>query len=241
MATTTKRATKRTAAKRTTARKSAAKRSTAARKTSAKKTSAKKTSPRKRVAKKSTAKKTGARTTGAKKTGARKASAGKTTARKTTARTAPARKSSAKKAPARKKSAAKSAGQYTKPELRERIKARILRDTKGGKAGQWSARKAQLLAHEYEAEGGGYKGGKSGTQRHLQQWTHEEWTTSDGKRAQRESATTRYLPKKAWSRLSASEKAATNRKKVEGSRRGRQHVANTTRATRARRAATTHR
>ena len=191
--------------------------------------------------KKATREATATRTTTARKTAAKKSTAKKAGARKTTARKAPARKSPATRAPARKTAAAKGAGQYTKPELRERLKARILRGTKGGKAGQWSARKAQLLAHAYEAEGGGYKGGKSRTQRHLQEWTDEEWTTSDGKRARRASGTTRYLPKKAWSKLSTSEKAATNRKKVEGSRRGKQHVANTTPATRARRAATTHR
>ena len=50
---------------------------------------------------------------------------------------------------------------YTKPGLRERIKDRIMASTKGGKAGQWSARKAQMLAAEYKKKGGGYKGGKS--------------------------------------------------------------------------------
>jgi hypothetical protein len=220
-------------AKRTTARRTTAKRTTAKRTTAAKKSTA-----RKSTARKSTAKKAGARKTAAKTTGARKTTARKTPAREATARKSPARKSSVTKAPARTTAASKGAGQYTKPELRERLKARILRGTKGGKAGQWSARKAQLLAHEYEAEGGGYKGGKSRTQRHLQEWTHEEWTTSDGRPARRTSGTTRYLPKKAWSKLSASEKAATNRKKVEGSRRGTQHVANTTRAKRARRTAT---
>ncbi len=208
-------------------RKATATRTTTATKRAAKKSTAKKAGARKSTAKKSTAKKASARKTAAKSTGARKS----------TARKAPVRKSPAKRAPAA-KSAAKSAGQYTKPELRERLKARIMRGTKGGQAGQWSARKAQLLAQAYESEGGGYKGGKSSTQRHLQEWTHEEWTTSDGKRARRASGTTRYLPTKAWSKLSASEKAATNRKKVEGSRRGTQHVANTTRAKHARRTAT---
>ena len=49
---------------------------------------------------------------------------------------------------------------YTKPELRERIKDRIMESSKGGKPGQWSARRSQLLAQEYEKAGGGYKGGK---------------------------------------------------------------------------------
>ena len=48
------------------------------------------------------------------------------------------------------------AGNYTKPELRKRLFRKILRGTKGGRAGQWSARKAQLLAREYKAAGGGY-------------------------------------------------------------------------------------
>jgi hypothetical protein len=49
------------------------------------------------------------------------------------------------------------AGNYTKPTLRKRLFERIKRGTKGGKAGQWSARKAQLLASEYKKAGGGYK------------------------------------------------------------------------------------
>jgi hypothetical protein len=227
--------------KKTTAGKATAKRPTAAKKAGARASTARKRTAKTSTATKASAPKTAAKKTAAKKTAAKKTGARKTSARQTTAGTSPPRKSPATKGPGRTTAAATGAAQYTKPELRERLKARVLRGTKGGKAGQWSARKAQLLAHEYEAAGGGYKGGKSATQRHLQEWTHEDWTTSDGKRAQRGGATTRYLPKTAWSKLSASEKAATNRKKVEGSRRGKQHVANTTRATRARRAATTQR
>ena len=54
------------------------------------------------------------------------------------------------------KSKVNQAGNYTKPGLRKRIFARIKAGTKGGKAGQWSARKAQMLAKEYKAKGGGY-------------------------------------------------------------------------------------
>ena len=43
---------------------------------------------------------------------------------------------------------------YTKPELRERIKDRIMAGAKGAKPGQWSARKSQLLVQEYEKAGG---------------------------------------------------------------------------------------
>jgi hypothetical protein len=57
----------------------------------------------------------------------------------------------------KKKSTVNKAGNYTKPGLRERIFKRIKAGTKGGKAGQWSARKAQMLAKAYKKAGGGYK------------------------------------------------------------------------------------
>jgi hypothetical protein len=49
------------------------------------------------------------------------------------------------------------AGNYTKPTMRKNLFEKIKRSTKGGNAGQWSARKAQLLAREYKKRGGGYK------------------------------------------------------------------------------------
>lgn len=62
--------------------------------------------------------------------------------------------------PTKKKTKSKStvnkAGNYTKPSMRKRLFEKIKRGTKGGNAGQWSARKAQLLAKEYKAAGGGY-------------------------------------------------------------------------------------
>ena len=48
------------------------------------------------------------------------------------------------------------AGNYTKPGMRKRLFERIKAGGKGGKPGQWSARKAQMLAREYKASGGGY-------------------------------------------------------------------------------------
>jgi len=56
-----------------------------------------------------------------------------------------------------KKSRVNEAGNYTKPAMRKRLFEKIKAGTKGGKAGQWSARKAQMLAKEYKAAGGGYK------------------------------------------------------------------------------------
>ena len=55
------------------------------------------------------------------------------------------------------KSRVNQAGNYTKPGLRKRIFSRIKSGSKGGKPGQWSARKAQMLAKAYKKAGGGYK------------------------------------------------------------------------------------
>ena len=55
------------------------------------------------------------------------------------------------------KSKVNEAGNYTKPSLRKRIFSRIKAGGKGGKPGQWSARKAQMLASAYKKAGGGYK------------------------------------------------------------------------------------
>ena len=55
------------------------------------------------------------------------------------------------------KSKVNEAGNYTKPGLRKRIFNRIKAGGKGGAPGQWSARKAQMMAKAYKAAGGGYK------------------------------------------------------------------------------------
>ena len=49
------------------------------------------------------------------------------------------------------------AGNYTKPTMRKTLFNRIKAGSKGGNAGQWSARKAQMLAKRYKAAGGGYR------------------------------------------------------------------------------------
>jgi hypothetical protein len=49
------------------------------------------------------------------------------------------------------------AGVYTKPGMRKRIFEQIKAGGKGGAPGQWSARKAQMLAQQYKKSGGGYK------------------------------------------------------------------------------------
>ena len=115
---------------------------------------------------------------------------------------------------------------YTKPGLRERIKDRVMASGKGGKPGQWSARKAQIVAQEYKEAGGGYTGGKTSAQKSLSKWTKEDWGTRSGKPStQGEKATgERYLPKKAREALSPAEYAATTRAKREGMREGKQFV-----------------
>ncbi len=58
---------------------------------------------------------------------------------------------------AKKKSTVNKAGNYTKPGMRKRMFNSIMAGSKDGKPGQWSARKAQMLAKRYKAAGGGYK------------------------------------------------------------------------------------
>jgi hypothetical protein len=124
---------------------------------------------------------------------------------------------------------------YTKPGLRKRIIQRVKASGKGGKPGQWSARKAQIVAQKYKAAGGGYKGGKKKAQKSLSKWTKQKWRTKSGKPSTQGPKATgeRYLPEKAIKSLSASEYAATSRKKREGTRKGKQFVKNTAAAQKA--------
>ena len=65
------------------------------------------------------------------------------------------------------KSTVNKAGNYTKPAMRKRIFSRIKSGSKGGGAGQWSARKAQMLAKAYKKAGGGYKWNLTGDKKQL--------------------------------------------------------------------------
>lgn len=113
---------------------------------------------------------------------------------------------------------------YTDTALRERIKKRVMAGEKGGKAGQWSARKAQLLAQEYEKAGGGYTGSKTAAQKSLSKWTKEDWGTRSGKPSTQGSKATgeRYLPKAAREALSPQEYGASTRAKREATKAGKQ-------------------
>ena len=164
-------------------------------------------------------------------------------AKKAPATKAVAKGAAAKGAPvkgAKKRSSESSGKDYTKPELREKIKGEVLAGDKGGRAGQWSARKAQMVAHEYEAQGGGYKHARNKTQESLKTWGDEKWHTVDGKPAVQGEETHRYLPDAAWKELSPEERKQTDRKKVAGSKKGKQFVANTEAAAEARKHAEEH-
>lgn len=112
---------------------------------------------------------------------------------------------------------------YTKPGLREKLKDQIMSENAAGtKAGQWSARKAQLLAQRYEDKGGGYSGSKTESQKSLSKWTDEKWRTKSGEPSSKTGE--RYLPEKAIKSLSSSEYAATTKAKREGKAQGKQFV-----------------
>jgi protein involved in polysaccharide export with SLBB domain len=121
---------------------------------------------------------------------------------------------------------------YSKPALRQRLKNEIMAGGKGGKPGQWSARKAQLLAQRYEKAGGGYTGSKTKAQSNLKKWTNEKWRTKSGKPSTQGPKATgeRYLPSKAIKSLSDAEYGATSNKKRAGTKAGKQFVPNTKKA-----------
>jgi hypothetical protein len=115
---------------------------------------------------------------------------------------------------------------YTKPELRARILEQIKAGDKGGAPGQWSARKAQMVAQEYERQGGGYTGRKSAAQKSLVRWTKQDWTTKSGKPSTQgpEATGERYLPRKRIEGMSAEDYAKTSAAKRKGWKQGKQFV-----------------
>lgn len=129
--------------------------------------------------------------------------------------------------------------QYTKPELREQLKEEIKASDRGGRPGQWSARKSQLLTQEYQKRGGGYEGPRDERQKSLKHWGDQKWRNRQGTtRARHDGETDRYLPDKAWNKLSAEQQRETDAKKRKASKSGKQYVANTGPARRARREST---
>lgn len=108
----------------------------------------------------------------------------------------------------------------------KRVVASVKAGDKGGKPGQWSARKAQLATQRYKKSGGGYRGSKTEAQKSLSEWTKEEWGTKSGKPSTQGPKATgeRYLPKKARQSLTPQEYAATTKAKREGTSKGKQFV-----------------
>jgi len=86
--------------------------------------------------------------------------------------------------------------------------------------GKHSARAMQLAVKLYKKAGGGYKGAKKASNS-LSKWSKQKWRTSDGSKSEGKK---RYLPDAAWKALSSSEKAATNRAKAAGDKKGKQFV-----------------
>jgi len=107
----------------------------------------------------------------------------------------------------------KGVAKKSNPALWNRIVSSVKSSTKGGDAGQWSARKAQLAVAKYKEAGGKYSGKKS-SDNSLSKWTKQEWGTKSGKPSKETGE--RYLPKKAIASLSNAEYAATTRAKREG-------------------------
>ena len=108
------------------------------------------------------------------------------------------------------------------PALWDRVKQEITEGDKGGNAGQWSARKAQMAVQRYKAEGGGYKGRKA-ADNHLAQWTKEDWGTKSGDASK--DTGERYLPKNAREKLSDDEYARSTDKKRADTAKGKQFSA----------------
>ena len=107
----------------------------------------------------------------------------------------------------------------TDPKLWEKTKDKVTKSDKGGKAGQWSARKAQLATQEYKKAGGGYAGKKT-DDNHLKQWTDEAWDTKSGKESGKTEE--RYLPKKAREAVSDKQYDRSTEKKRSDTAKGKQ-------------------
>lgn len=111
---------------------------------------------------------------------------------------------------------------YTRPKLREQIKEELKQSDRGGRRGQWSARKSQLLVKEYERRGGGYRDeANREAATSLHEWTEQEWQTAGGDAsAEHRGRMQRYLPKEVWERLTPKQREQAQRSKREAERRG---------------------
>ena len=112
----------------------------------------------------------------------------------------------------------------TKPGLWKKVVASVKASSKGGRAGQWSARKAQLAVQKYKKAGGGYKGVKSSSNS-LSKWTKQDWGYVSPKDAQKpRTQRGRYLPKSVRESMTSSQKQEANRRKRAASKAGKQRA-----------------
>ena len=109
---------------------------------------------------------------------------------------------------------AKFGAMRTNEKMWKRIVSKVRAGSRGGKSGQWSARKAQLSVNMYKKAGGGYKGRRS-SNNSLRKWTQQRWRTRSGKNSILGPGATgeRYLPEKAIRKLSRKEYSSTTRAK----------------------------
>ena len=107
----------------------------------------------------------------------------------------------------------------TNEALWEKAKA----EAKAKMGGKHSARSMQLAGKIYRDKGGSYTGPKTEAQKSMSKWSKESWQTKSGKPSSETGE--RYLPKKAIEALTPAEYAATTRAKREGTRQGKQFVA----------------
>lgn len=108
--------------------------------------------------------------------------------------------------------------QVANQRLWDRIKEKWHYGDKGGKAGQWNARKAQLAVQDYKRSGGTYKTKQPSRSNSLVKWTKEDWGYIDDKPGNR------YLPAKVRARLTPKEKRVENRRKRSATRAGQQYA-----------------
>jgi hypothetical protein len=102
--------------------------------------------------------------------------------------------------------------------LWQRIKQSVIRESVGGTAaGQWSARKALIAVKRYKAAGGRYVGPRD-SRNSLTRWVRQDWRTASGRPSHITGE--RYLPRKAFKALSASELRSINRSKKLAMSRG---------------------
>ena len=109
----------------------------------------------------------------------------------------------------------------TDPALWDKVKEEVTAGAKGGRKGEWSARKAQMAVAEYKKRGG-YTGERA-PHNSLHEWGEEDWGTKSGGKSG--DTGERYLPKEAREHLTDAEYKRTTAKKRADTKKGHQHSA----------------